>query len=559
MNHVPHNPQAEKTLMDDLAFLEHKLEELKREKQELYDKLQHQHMLTSGLQTELDRIYRSKSWRWTACMRRYGEQYRRSVYGLLAHIKKLWEEMGSPCPRLVRFCRHTLLGRFWPVREHPSSYSSAPTPLEPARATADVAAVVLCAESAAHAAEALQSVLSQTMPPREILLIDATPERSAKDTAQNYAAQNVQYLPIADPQTLHGTALERTEAGTLLFLPEKNVLHPEFIRCGMDFLKNSPTTSICYSIQWSFGAEQEQLQTPAELSAAQAHLLSEGYMVKRSALECVRTAPTLPMAYEQLLSSGHRAARSRGMCFVRAEKHPLPHYLQRATLCLSLSGRTWAWPLTSSFLKQQTYPHDLTDLIVLDTSQNDAFGAQIQRWLAQCGYRTHTYLRDTVGPVGIADLPRSQATDAVRNACVQIYNHLRSHCTAPIALFLEDDVVPPPDAYIRLAALLREGVVSASGFYRHRGSGKPVAWDWNEQGFPSFPEEGKGVTTIGGTGFGCLAARGDVVREYQFHREHQIPNYDQVFFRDMVLRGPWKAFIDWSCVCRHYVSAETWI
>ena len=559
MNHVPHNPQAEKTLMDDLAFLEHKLEELKREKQELYDKLQHQHMLTSGLQTELDRIYRSKSWRWTACMRRYGEQYRRSVYGLLAHIKKLWEEMGSPCPRLVRFCRHTLLGRFWPVREHPSSDTSAPTPLEPARATADVAAVVLCAESAAHAAEALQSVLSQTMPPREILLIDATPEHSAEDTAQNYAAQNVQYLPTADSQTLHGTALERTDAGTLLFLPEKNVLHPEFIRCGMDLLKHSPGPSLCYSTQWSFGAEQKQLQTPAELSAAQAHILSEGCMVKRETLASVRAASSLPAAFEQLLSAGHRSAQSQGMCFVRTEKQQSSHGLKHAVLCIPLSGRTWAWPLTTSFLEQQTYPHDLIDLVVLDTSQNNAFGTQVKGWLSQCDYRSHTYLQEAVGEPGIADLPRAQMTDAVCDACVRIFNCLRPYCTAPVALFLEDDVVPPQDAYTRLSALLGKEVVSASGLYRHRGNRKPVAWNWDEHGFPSFPKENRGITTIGGSGFGCIATRGDVVRSFQFSSEQPFLNYDHMFFRAMVRDGPWQALLDWSCVCRHYSSTQSWV
>ena len=253
-------------------------------------------------------------------------------------------------------------------------------------------------------------------------------------------------------------------------------------------------------------------------------------MVQREALESVRAAPSLSVAFEQMLSTGHRTARSQGMCFVRVEKQPDPLRLKRATLCTPLSGRAWAWPLTASFLEHQTYPHNLIDLVILDTSQNNAFGTQVKKWLSQCDYRSHTYLQEAVGEPGIADLPRSQTTDAVRDACVRIYNHLRSYCTAPIALFLEDDVVPPPDAYIRLATLLREGVVSASGFYRHRESGKPVAWDWNEQGFPSFPEEGKGITTIGGTGFGCLAVRGDVVREYQFHREHQIPNYDQVFF-----------------------------
>lgn len=557
MHNVPHDPQAEKTLMDDLSFLEHRLEEIKWEKQELYNQLQSQNTRLDELQAVLHRIYRSRSWHWTACLRRIGEKCRskKHMYPLLSHLKKLWEEMGSPCPRLVRFLRHTLLGILWPAEE-PLPPDTTP---ERVPKVADIAAIVFCEEHAAHAMEALQSMLSQTMPPREILLIDATPEHSAKNVTQNFPAKNVQYLSIADPQTLHRTALERTEAGTLLFLPEKNVLHPEFIRCGMDLLKNSPTTSICYSILWSFGAEQEQLQTPVELPAAQAHILAEGCMVKRKALESVRAVPSLPVAFEQLLSTGHRTARSQGMCFVRVETQPDPLSLKRATLCIPLSGRAWAWPLTASFLEHQTYPHNLIDLVILDTSQNNAFGTQVTKWLSQCDYRSHTYLQEAVGLPGIADLPRNLMINEICDACVRIYNHLRSYCTAPIALFLEDDVVPPPDAYIRLSALLRKEVVSASGFYRHRDSGKPVAWNWDGRGVPSFPEISGGVTTIGGTGFGCLAARGDVVQSFQFSGGQNSLNYDHMFFRAMVRDGPWQALLDWSCVCRHHSSTQVWI
>ena len=104
--------------MDELSFLQERLETTVREKQALYEELQRE---TARLQTALECIYRSKSWRWTAPIRNleWKLQERRKnriSYRFFAHIKKLWMEMGSPYPRLVRFFRHRIIGKIWPPK-----------------------------------------------------------------------------------------------------------------------------------------------------------------------------------------------------------------------------------------------------------------------------------------------------------------------------------------------------------------------------------------------------------------------------------------------------------
>lgn len=71
------------------------------------------------LQGELACITRTRSWRWTAPMRR-AEQYVHSrsdrlFYTIFSLLKKGWKRCGAPCPHFVRYVRYHWF-RFWPVQ-----------------------------------------------------------------------------------------------------------------------------------------------------------------------------------------------------------------------------------------------------------------------------------------------------------------------------------------------------------------------------------------------------------------------------------------------------------
>ncbi len=237
-----------------------------------------------------------------------------------------------------------------------------------------------------------------------------------------------------------------------------------------------------------------------------------------------------------------------------------PTYLPRATLCLSLSGRRWAWPLMQQFLEQQTYPHEKIHIVLLDTSQDELFGETLRTWLKQCDYGEYTYLREKVGERGIADMPREVVARQISDACAVIYNRFARMCATPIVFVIEDDVIPPVDAFLRLQTLHKPGVISVSGVYRHRQLPRLVAWDWDTQGIPvPCPHMRSGITTGGGNGFGCVLLDGAYFRSTVLRSGPPIPNFDHNFYHQAVYTERNTALIDWDILCKHYVDADHWV
>ena len=235
-----------------------------------------------------------------------------------------------------------------------------------------------------------------------------------------------------------------------------------------------------------------------------------------------------------------------------------------ATLFLSLSGRKWAWPLTRRFLETQTFPRERTRLHILDTSGDAAFSAEVRAWIGGCGYASAHFFQDTVGPAGLADVLRPDALDAVRHAVARIYNRFARACRTPLALFLEDDVVPLPDAFRRLAELVKSGAASASGVVRGRHEkyrrGAPIAWRWRPDGKREpLALDGSGIEEVGGSGFGCAAVRGDLIAGHVFRSGPPQQDFDFNFFHDSIRKDGARAVLDWDCACRHHDSAERWV
>jgi hypothetical protein len=276
--------------------------------------------------------------------------------------------------------------------------------------------------------------------------------------------------------------------------------------------------------------------------------------------------------WRQILSLGWKAVHSDGLRYDRIHDPDTtnePHeYLpfteltgmmtQRTTLCLPLSGRGWAWPLTRDFLERQTFPHELIHLVILDTSQNPELAADVREWLARCDYPEITYRPMEVGLKGLADLPRDSVAKEIGIACATIYNTFARMVHTPLSFILEDDVIPPDDAFVRLIRSFEPDVVSVSGLYWHRHKPKPICWIWNDQGKPEFPEPATGVKPVGGTGFGCLAIRSSFLRDTVFQAGPPHCNYDFNFYASLTKGGGYRALLDWDCVCRHHQSADQW-
>ncbi len=518
----------------------------------------------AALETELSHLRHTRSWRWTAPLRRLEALLR----GHPRTVTRAPSASPAPGPVAPRLPQTPIVSRM-------------PRPA-PAQGLARVAVVITSHNYGHYLPDAIESVLDQSVP-AEIVVVDDASSDDTRAVTERYAGNGVRYLrgEWRSVGAARNAGLAATAADHLVFLDADDLLHPHYLRQGLEVLDADPQAAIAFTDHRCFGARQDLLHLGKAFDWRRfdrSNQLHAACMVRRTALVQVggwshgvgQHADWV--TWRRVLRTGWTAVRSEAMHFyrmhadgsMRSRHYALPYATRTglleepAELFLALSGRAWAWPLTAKFLERQTFPHNQLRLVLLDTSQDPAFGQMVRTWLAGCDYRGHTYLAEIVAPKGIADLPRAQARQEVADACVRIYSRFSRLSTTTLALFLEDDVIPPDDAYPRLVSRFEEDVVSVSGLYHHRGSGRPVAWDWTAEGGAVEAAPGEGVCSVGGTGFGCLALRGEELRHAAFSSGPPTGNYDQNFFRTLTHERNDRALLDRNCLCRHHSDATTW-
>lgn len=234
-------------------------------------------------------------------------------------------------------------------------------------------------------------------------------------------------------------------------------------------------------------------------------------------------------------------------------------HFTKATLCLALSGRHWAWAATARFLEQQTYPHHLISLHILDTSGSTDFHQTVKEWVDGADYATLQLEKMEFGHPGLADLDRPSHENAVRAACAAIYAHFAKNVVTPLVFTLEDDIEPPTDLYERLGQWVTGNVISASAYYLGRLVGDAIAWSWDSNGKPASAQPGSGVGKVGGHGFGAAVFQRTAFLPECFHAELPLHDFDYNFFHKHVVVENKEAVVDWDCVCRHYSGSGKWV
>jgi hypothetical protein len=232
---------------------------------------------------------------------------------------------------------------------------------------------------------------------------------------------------------------------------------------------------------------------------------------------------------------------------------------ETVTLFIPLSGRKHTWPELQKFLERQTWPHDQVRLVLCDTSCNVGFQRMVRAWLAQSDYLDTHWFTCPVPQAGLADAPRDQQLRAVNEILCRIYNQLRERLTTDYVWILEDDIIPPNDVLERLLRAFDEHVATVCAPYRSRFDGRYLVWSRERAGnngvhqlVPPLRDRPQ-VHDIRGSGFGCLVARAEVLRQYVFHLPPAETHYDVRFFRELPVR--WRRVVDWTCECRHLHNA----
>ncbi len=447
----------------------------------------------------------------------------------------------------------------------------------------NVAVIIVSHNYGRFLAEAIESVIRQSIPPAFVVVVDDSSVDETKEVALRYASSGVTYLrgEWRNVGQARNAALKNIRAEFLVSLDADDRLHPDYLAEGIVALQNAPAAAIAYPDHQCFGSRSDFLRRPDAFDWRifdRSNHMSAVSMVRRDALVQAGGWCEAPkqhadwITWRRILSLGWTAVRSAGLHFYRIHdtnmhreyEQTIPYAMRSGflteptTFCLSLSGRSFAWPSMRQFLDQQIFSHALVHLVVLDTSHDSAFSAGVRSWIANCDYPNISYLRQHVARNGIADLPRDVVAQEVRDACATIYNIFSRKVRTPLVLFLEDDVIPPADVFWKLASQMSYDTLSVSAHYRHRHRDQAVVWSWNEQGKPVDALDDAGVQQVGGNGFGCVVMRGEVIRRSIFRSAPPLWNFDQDFYHTWVVREKYQALVDWDCRCKHLLSSAEW-
>ena len=449
--------------------------------------------------------------------------------------------------------------------------------------TGQAAVIIPCHNYADYLGECIESVLAQTLIPREIIVVDDSSTDNTKKVASRYVNSGVRYIrgEWKSVGAARNAGMNETTAPFVLCLDADDAISPCYIAEGFRAFDRNTDTAIVYPDLEYIGNKSGEFLFPDPLDWKRfdtKNSIQSASMVRREALlQAGSWSHGIDhdgdwITWRRILHLGWKAVKSKGIHRYRihdrnmSSEVTIPQgYAKRAgfleepaTLCIALSGRNWAWPLLSGFLERQTFPHNFLHLILIETSQDSNFATMVKAWLASCDYCSSTFIRDTTLQKGLADVPRSEVTKLVSHAVGRLYNQFAQLSTTTLTLFLEDDMIPPDDAYPRIIQNFDTNVLSVNAAYRSRKNGCSVGWlDSSGTEFSSDHPMGEGVSSVYGYGFGCSAIRTAYLKHNVFRSPEGL-SYDFDFY-DTAIKDGWKTLVDWNCVCRHYHDALRWV
>ena len=225
----------------------------------------------------------------------------------------------------------------------------------------------------------------------------------------------------------------------------------------------------------------------------------------------------------------------------------------KTTIFIPLSGRHRLWPVMNTFLQNLDIDKATTELILLDTSQDKSFTSTVHECLADLPFADVRFLsRSFQQFAGIADQPRNTCFAVVNKIMLQIYTIAKLQACGDELFIVEDDVIPPENAYRQLRQSLQPDVFSVSGVYRVRDYEYWTIWrDLNQK---LITQAGTGIEQVQATGFGCLLTRTADFRATPLiwaPRPTIDPNWPWGYDMEFFSRVEGKILVDWGVQCQH--------
>lgn len=433
-----------------------------------------------------------------------------------------------------------------------------------------VSVVVPCHNYGHYLGECLDSIFRQTRPPAEVIVVDDDSTDKTVKVVTQYPA--VRYLKVKynHPLPTRLAGIKTSRGDLVICVDADDKLSPAYIEYALPHFAD-PKVGIVYSDLAHFGDQSDVTSFPETATAdylARENCIHCGPVVRKIAYSVADaySLPVLPHAHEdwllwrRIVAAGYDAVkmsaayryRKHGSSLVtKRNDHSFFHRaalsLEKVTLFIPMSGRADCWMKLSKYLERQKWPHDQIKLVILDTTSNcdsSGFSYAVQHWLSQSDYSDYRYIHQRVGEPGLADADRTDQAvlRATNRAMAKIYNLFSRNLTTDYAWVLEDDVIPPDDALLRLFYAMDEKTASVSGAYAHRYREGFVAWAARPDVI--LKTAGTGVIRVAGNGFGCVLLRSSIVRNFVFSEQEC---YDTHFYGQLTD----TAKLDWGVMCDH--------
>jgi len=220
------------------------------------------------------------------------------------------------------------------------------------------------------------------------------------------------------------------------------------------------------------------------------------------------------------------------------------------TMFVPISREDYA-PLILDSIIAMDFPVAETELIVLADTQSQRFvtllGCALEVISKTKGIRN--IKMKMTGEKPLADdaplMERRQRVMSIWNKMIGMIGHTE------IFFGLEDDTVPPDEAFKILVAHVEAGVPYAEGVQRHRQASSIGAWRITPNTARTLKYKASGTSTINGGGWYCFATRTEYVKKAMIREDGAPMGPDVCFVYDIVKRIGRKGIVDWSIKCGH--------
>lgn len=454
-----------------------------------------------------------------------------------------------------------------------------------------ISVAVICHNYGRFLDECLDSLAAGTMTLHEVFVID---DSSTDNTREVCERRGMRYYHVTN-RSIHANrkfAFETATGDVLCFLDADDTVTPDYFTIGVEQFRD-PNIGIVYSDCEHFGSATGRTNFPDFDQSAlwRDNYIHAGSLVRRDALH-TSAAFEQPSAthshadwtvWKRVVRYGWKAAKQPGIYRYRQHSQSMlkaatHDYFARAdlerepiTLFVPLSGRSELWPRFAAQLENLDWPDEQLKLILFDTSQDSTFSEMIDQWIAGHRFTPNNrqfadirHVRKTVGPPRIADQNRQEVSEivkSVRTAMARIYNWMRLNVNTQYVFVLEDDVFAPPHVLKQLLRGFDHQTVAVTAPYRSAYGPAFVAWEKRDSECISFfMNRGNGVHEIGGSGFGCLVLRQELLTDNFVDNAHHpsgtlYSDYDVQCFQ-WNRRTVRKVKIDWSIECDHVPRAH---